>query len=198
VIDQRELLRLFRKYFAFREMEWPDQHSALDFAVTEVAEALDADLRLNPKSNWRRHSDKQADLGMEICQAIMMLVIAADAARINLDQAMADWMKAKGFVADPKMTGDYLLWAKATANSKHIHLWGRFQQGTPLEMVQSACGLEFDPKAQFHSILGLNPDGEPVCPSCLNYWHAISVPRRTFEESRVARIMQAIFGRPSQ
>jgi hypothetical protein len=136
LIDQAKLIELYRGYFEFKGMKWPDTaHDAIDFAVTEVAEALDACLRR--EASWVRHNDRERDLGMEIAQAIMMLTIAAEQDGIDLNKATYGWMRDKGYEGEYWAGKDYVLWAYPTNQSRRIHLWGKFGG-----IVSSACGLE--------------------------------------------------------
>ena len=92
ILNQKKLIELYRGYFEFKGMKWPDDpRDALDFVVTEVGEIFDALKR--QQSEWVRHNKKEGDLGMEISQAIMMLVIAAEQAEIDVQDATYRWMR---------------------------------------------------------------------------------------------------------
>lgn len=52
----------------------PDQHDSLAFAVTEAAEALDAQLRCNPR--YKRNNSKDHTVERELAQCAMMLLTA--------------------------------------------------------------------------------------------------------------------------
>lgn len=99
MIDQIGLILLYRRYFVHAGMTWPETRDAVDFAVTEIGEVVDALKRKEP--HWGRHNpDKDRDLGMEISQAVMMLVIAADTAGVDLMKSTHRWMQEKGFSPD--------------------------------------------------------------------------------------------------
>ncbi|MCK5548588.1 MAG: hypothetical protein KAI64_06210, partial [Thermoplasmata archaeon] len=136
ILNQKKLIELYRGYFEFKGMKWPDDpRDALDFVVTEVGEIFDALKR--QQSEWVRHNKKEGDLGMEISQAIMMLVIAAEQAEIDVQDATYRWMREKDYEGEYWAGKDYVIWAYPTDQSEHIHLWGKFDG-----LTQSACGLE--------------------------------------------------------
>ena len=172
IIDQKKLIELYRGYFEFKGMKWPDDpRDAVDFAVTEVGEVVDALKR--QQEGWVRHNDRDRDLGMEISQAIMMLAIAAYQAGVEIEQATYDWMREKGYVAEYWAGKDFVLWAYPTKQSRQIHLWGTIEKVT-----QSACGLEL-PEGH---VLGQTfyrgyPAGEPVCKTCADYWMVKHAPK---------------------
>jgi NTP pyrophosphatase (non-canonical NTP hydrolase) len=165
IINQERLIKLYRDYFHFKGMRWPENSKdALDFAVTEMGEVFDAVKRT--EDSWVRHNERDRDLGMEISQTIMMLLLAAHAEGIDVQEATYKWMRSKGFEPDYFTGEDYTTWAKPTANSEYWHIWGRF--GTT---IQSACGLEFPPESAFYD---WKPSGEPpigksLCKFCQNY-----------------------------
>jgi len=164
LMDQQALIDLYRGYFEYRGMKWPDVRDAVDFAVTEIGETVDALKR--QQEGWVRHNERDRDLGMEITQAIMMLMIALDGAEVDLERKTYDWMRQKGYVAEYWAGKDFVLWAYPTSQSRQVHLWG-----TIGNVVQSACGMEFpeghDLGQSFHRGL---PAGEPMCHTCRDYW----------------------------
>lgn len=168
ILNQKKLIEIYESYFEFKGMTWPNTRDAADFVVTEVGEMFDALKRGDPK--WVRHNDRDPDLGMEISQAIMMLVIAADEAGIDIETATYRWMKEKGFDAEYWSGKDYVLWAYATENSRTAHVWGMFKNGG-VGTIQSACGLEFPSDLTFHKPFGGKhpPKHEYICKQCRNY-----------------------------
>lgn len=175
LIEQVKLIELYRGYFEFRGMKWPDDpRDAVDFAVTEIGEVVDALKR--QQDGWVRHNDRDRDLGMEITQAIMMLAIAAEQAGIDLDTATYAWMRAKGYEGEYWAGKDYVLWAYPTNQSKRIHLWGKFGG-----IIQSACGLEMPEGHTFgdrRRTTRRYPVGDPKCEQCRAYWHVKHLKRR--------------------
>lgn len=66
-----------RRYIEFRKAVWPyDGKDALDFAVTELGEVMDAWIRLN-RPNYSRNNAKDTDVGLELGDVYMMLEIAS-------------------------------------------------------------------------------------------------------------------------
>jgi hypothetical protein len=70
---------LYKKVWDLREKistSWPtpDRESSLKFAVTEAAEAIDADLRKNNK--WARNREKHLNVERELAQCAIMLFTA--------------------------------------------------------------------------------------------------------------------------
>ena len=168
ILNQKKLIELYRGYFEFKGMKWPDDpRDAVDFAVTEVGEVVDALKR--QQKGWVRHNDRDRDLGMEISQTIMMLVIAAEQAGIDIEAVTYGWMREKGYEGEYWAGKDYIMWAYPTNQSRHIHLWGKFDG-----MTQSACGLEMPAGHAFGDRILASarypPHGEPICERCGNYW----------------------------
>src|SRR3990167_3846976 len=86
-----------KKYFEFRKQGWPTGKDALDFAVTEIGEALDAWLRIN-KPEYSRNNDKNANIGNELGDALMMLSIASyELTGKSLDENLLEKWKSKGY-----------------------------------------------------------------------------------------------------
>lgn len=170
-IDQKALIALYKNYFAFRGMKWPPAaHDAIDFAVTEVAEALDAIKQ--EEGGWVRHNKKDRDLGMEISQAVMMLAIAAEMADLDIIETTYAWMRAKGYEPELWAGKDFALWAYPTKHSTKVHLWGLFGQKKN-RFIQSACGLEFPEKHHLdRPFVGRYPRREPICDTCKSYWES--------------------------
>jgi len=171
-LKQSKLIALYKDYFEFKEMHYPeDARDALDFVVTEVGEIFDALKRSEP--NWVRHNDREADLGMEISQAIMMLLIAADCENIDIEKATHKWMQEKGYRAEFMLGGEYDLWGYPTRQSTKIHVWGKFDN-----IVQSACGLEMPAGVGLEKKHGADyPNGEPICDTCSSIWHVNHAPK---------------------
>lgn len=186
LIDQDALIKLYRDYFHFREMKWPDEaRDAVDFAVIKIGEVVDA-LKRGEKG-WLRHNERETDLGMEISQAIMMLFLAANAADINVQEATFGWMRAKGkeIVFEPEyfIGEDYNLWARPTIYANNWHVWGKFDSH-----VQSACGLEFPTDREFEDQSGPNPRfGVSTCSTCNNYYQSRRIVKRRswYERAKV-------------
>lgn len=179
ILDQTKLIELYRGYFEFNGMLWPDDpRDAFDFAVSEVGEIFDALKR--SQGGWVRHNDKDRDLGMEISQAIMMLVIGAEQAGIDVETATYHWMREKGYEGEYWAGKDYIMWAYPTNQSREIHLWGKFDG-----MIQSACGLEMPAGHDFGDRVPASvnfPRREPRCDRCSGYWQVRygKKPRRRF------------------
>lgn len=167
IVDQHKLIELYRGYFEFKGMKWPDDpRDAIDFAVTEVGEVVDALKR--QQEGWVRHNDRDRDLGMEISQTIMMLVIAAEQANVDVETSTYRWMREKGYEGEYWAGKDYIMWAYPTDQSRKIHLWGKFDS-----MTQSTCGLEMPSGHNFSTRYRPSaryPHGEPICERCSSYW----------------------------
>jgi hypothetical protein len=164
IVDQKALIELYQGYFDFREMKWPEVREAVHFAITEIIETVDALKR--QQAGWVRHNDRDRDLGMEITQTIMMLMIALDGAGIDFEEKTYAWMKSKGYAAEYWAGKDFVLWAYPTENSRQVHLWGKIGN-----VIQSACGLEFPSGHNFGTtFMAGYPKREPTCNTCLAYW----------------------------
>ncbi|MFQ5434274.1 MAG: hypothetical protein ACE5FD_05305 [Anaerolineae bacterium] len=82
-------IRMYRRRWAeIGQWQDPDLTDCLDFMMTEVAEAIDKRLRLNPDyaRNNSRPLTRAIDLGVEIFDAIMMGCIALDLLSLELEQ----------------------------------------------------------------------------------------------------------------
>jgi len=85
-------------YYRFRGMKMPNAKEALDFAITEIGEALDAWIRQNQEGWTRNNPDKEANFGWELADCYQMLQIAAhQATGKSLDELLTEKWASKGF-----------------------------------------------------------------------------------------------------
>lgn len=80
MIALKDVLRMHGKVWALRDVlgdKWPtpDTADSLAYAVTEVGEAIDADLR-NRRPNDARNNHRNVSVPHELAQAVMMLLTA--------------------------------------------------------------------------------------------------------------------------
>lgn len=197
IFEQEKIIKLYEDYFHFRGQPWPvETRDALDFVVSEVGEIFDALLRSKPDKGFVRHNERKTDLGMEISQAIMMLMIAANSAGIDVQEATYKWMRSKGFEPEYFTGEDYSTWAIPTKNSTKWHIWGKF--GKNIQTIQSACGLEFPPEEPFYNFRSSPspPSHELLCDFCLNYWKSRQVvDSRKFGEKSLSEKLRIILGK---
>ena len=66
-----------KKYYEYRGMKLPNSKEALDFAVTEIGEAMDAWIRENQEGWSRNNPDKKSNLAFELADTYQMLEIAS-------------------------------------------------------------------------------------------------------------------------
>ena len=91
-----------QEYFTARGMTMPNSKQALDFAVTEAGEAMDAWIREQQvKEGWvRNNPDKQPNYGWELADCYQMLQIAAyQHTGKHLEELLAEKWASKGFEA---------------------------------------------------------------------------------------------------
>jgi len=100
MIESDRILFSILGYYKERELAYPDAKEALDFAVTEMGEAMDAWIRENQKG-WTRNNDREANFGFELGDIYQMLEIAsfAHTGRSLFENLKEKW-KTKGFDAD--------------------------------------------------------------------------------------------------
>ena len=92
-----------REYYKFRGMEWPSAKEALDFAITEIGEAMDAYIRENQVGWVRNTPDKNTNFGWELADTYQMLMIAAhQATGKTLNELLLAKWESKGFTKNKK------------------------------------------------------------------------------------------------
>ncbi len=85
-----------KDYFAFRGQTWPDGDSAIKFAITEIGEVVDAQMRLDPK--WKRNNQKEVNLGHELGDVYQMLEIAShELTGKSLAENLMEKWQSKGY-----------------------------------------------------------------------------------------------------
>lgn len=70
----------------------PSPRDSLDYAVTEIAEALDAALRMAHEDHDRTHKKESLSLGRELAQALEMIFTTANSYGIDLEHELGSWM----------------------------------------------------------------------------------------------------------
>ena len=93
--DLQGLIREYRqKWQAKGQWKDPDLADCLDFMITEVAEAIDIRLRLQPIGYVRNNPEQTApdryDMAIEVFDAIMMGCIALDLLGVDLEMVARD------------------------------------------------------------------------------------------------------------
>ena len=92
-----------QEYYAFRGMAWPSEKEALDFAITEIGEAMDAYIRENQVGWVRNTPDKNTNFGWELADIYQMIKIAAHRATgKTLDELLIEKWESKGFNQDKR------------------------------------------------------------------------------------------------
>jgi len=87
-----------KAYMNYRNQKYPDGKSALDFAVTEIGEVMDAWLRDHPNEWARNNPDKEKNLGHELGDAYQMLQIASwELTGKSLESNLREKWASKGF-----------------------------------------------------------------------------------------------------
>ena len=87
-----------KDYIKFRGAVWPTGKDALDFAVTEIGEAVDAWLR-KYRTDYLRNNDKRIDIGLELADCYQMLEIAShELTGKSLDENLRVKWASKGYV----------------------------------------------------------------------------------------------------
>lgn len=85
-----------KKYFDLRGLKFPEHpKQAIDFAVTELGEVMDAFIRLTSDDWVRNNPDKQPNLWFELADCYMMLEIASSFSNMPLDQHLFQKMMSK-------------------------------------------------------------------------------------------------------
>lgn len=85
-----------KKYFDLRGLKFPEHpKQAIDFAVTELGEVMDAFIRLTSDDWVRNNPDKQPNLWFELADCYMMLEIASSFSNMPLDQHLFQKMLSK-------------------------------------------------------------------------------------------------------
>jgi hypothetical protein len=93
-------IKEIKKYYEFRGMKMPNSKEALDFAITEIGEAMDAWIRENSGDWVRNNPDKDANFAFELADTYQMLQIASilhNGATLE-ENLRAKW-ESKGFQA---------------------------------------------------------------------------------------------------
>ena len=97
-------------YYKYRGLTYPSVKEALDFAVTEMGEAMDAYIREN-QHGWTRNNDKEANFAHELGDVYQMLEIASLAHNgLTLFENLQEKWKTKGY-------------------NNELHLQGKLQEG---------------------------------------------------------------------
>ena len=87
-----------KTYYEFRGMKWPSGKEAIDFAITEIGESMDAYIRTNQPGWTRNNPDKEANVGWELADTFQMLAIAAhELTGKTLDELLQEKWASKGY-----------------------------------------------------------------------------------------------------
>lgn len=97
-----------KNYIEWRKAVWPTGKDALDFAVTEIGEAVDAWLRKYRSDYLRNSPDKDSDIGLELSDCYQMLEIAShELTGKSLDENLRMKWARKGYtIPDEISTSD--------------------------------------------------------------------------------------------
>ena len=89
-------INTIKKYFELRGLKFPEHpKQAIDFAVTEMGEVMDAFIRLTSDEWIRNNPDKKPNLWFELADCYMMLEIASSFSEMPLDQHLFQKMLSK-------------------------------------------------------------------------------------------------------
>lgn len=92
-----EIIARIKDYFDFRGQVWPDGENAMKFAITELGEVVDAELRNEEK--WvRNNPDKVPSVENEFGDLYQMLQIACfEKTGLTLEECMTKKWATKGY-----------------------------------------------------------------------------------------------------
>ena len=128
MIALKDVLRMHGKVWALRDVlgdKWPtpDTADSLAYAVTEVGEAIDADLR-NRRPNDARNNHRNVSVPHELAQAVMMLLTALGR---EWDGSGFDYAKIAPFRNNGSLI--YIMYLVSVAsmeeNTENWHAWIR-------------------------------------------------------------------------
>jgi len=85
-------------YYQFRGMKIPNTKEALDFAVTEIGEAMDSWIRENQTDWVRNNPSKETNLAFELADTYQMLEMACYAhCGSSLETVLLEKWASKGY-----------------------------------------------------------------------------------------------------
>ncbi|MEI2422738.1 hypothetical protein V6O07_20840, partial [Arthrospira platensis SPKY2] len=79
-------------------MKEPNAKEALDFAITEIGESMDAYIRENQEGWTRNNPDKKSNFALELADVYQMITLsAANYCGKSLDELLIEKWQSKGF-----------------------------------------------------------------------------------------------------